>query len=469
MSAETVMEKKLREYLGSLPVRARKTLLQDLQKAEIKGTINDNNLRILRILEDMGEALEEPQVSEAVLFETLYEPFADFTFTKQSEVKLSPRLMRSSQEAIHRWLKRDIFPQELLRLEKELARAIDAGSTDKVKGLQRAFLQMLQGFLAGELKRMTADRDVKRKLAAQLGGEIVLEDALDMGRILEQQAAISSLARMLPGRIEAYSDDVRMAISQAMKAFAKSLPHELPLFFTLIYHRMENREDLLRFVQAEMETDDPVRIAASRYAFCFDLVLHDIVIAVDQISANVGQVRNGHVSIDELALYIKLAKSFRSALNTTSQSDWARRFGEQVKRLSALLTAELSQLPQLLRQSLGYMRKDRGASQPDEIAKNQAVYLSKLLMESKRGSSTLALNALLPRISREAEQYVDVVSGRILDEIRSPHNHSRDVSATRLRNLAEISAILLNEEYAQVLLKSGGLLGGADRKLAQQA
>jgi hypothetical protein len=116
---------------------------------------------------------------------------------------------------------------------------------------------------------------------------------------------------------------------------------------------------------------------------------------------------------------------------------------------------------------LGYVRAEKGASQPDEVAKNQAVYVSKLLMQSKRGSSTLALNALLPKVYREAEQYVDVVSGRVLDEIRNPQGTDKETSKTRLRNLAEISAILLDENYAEVLLKSGGLSSFEEKRAAQ--
>lgn len=469
MSAEKAKEDKLRSYLGSLPSNARKTLLRDLQTAEIRGSISESNLKILRILEDMGESIEMEPVSEATIFETLFAPFSPFMFNAQTEMKLSPRLMRGSLESIYRWFKRDIFKGDLTKLETELSRALYAQADDKVKVIQKRFMQMVQKFLTTDLQQMISDREFKRKLTAQLGGEIVMQDALDMARILKNYPAIASLSRILPDRIDTYSDDVRYSLAQSLKSFTRALPGETPLFFTFVYHKMEHGEDLLRFVQDEMETDDPKRLSQSEFAFCFDIVLHDITLCVDQISANVGQVRNGHVSLDGLIRYVKLARMFRAALDTSSNNEWSRRFGEQVKRLSALLTVELSQLPQLLRQCLGYMRKDRGASKPDEIAKNQAVYLAKLLRESRRGSSTLALNALLPRIARESEQYVDVVSGRVLDEIRSPANPHRDISAERLRYLSEIAAVLMDEEYAQVLLKSGGLISDQPEKRTRQA
>ena len=466
MSAETAMEQKLRAYLESLPVSSRRALLKDLQKAEVTGTISEHNTRILRILEDLVDLTASNSVSEAAVIDALFKIFSDFVFDKQTETKLRPRIMHSSVETVYRWLRRDIFPKEIHEIEEKLKGAIEAENAPLIDVCQKKFVTLVQPFLVNELPLKCNNPEEKRKLVAQLGGEIILEDALDLGYLIKHLAAIVNLQKLLPEEIDGYDEDIKYSLQHALKSFSKALPDETRLFFTLLYHRFQKPENILRFMQDEMQTDDPVRLAESRFGFCLDIVLHDITVTVDQISANVGQVRSGQVSLDEFKTYIQLSKMFKASLDTTSQSAWVKRFGDQVKRISALLTVELSQLPQLLRQALGYVRSDKGASKPDEIAKNQAVYVSKLLMDSKRGSDTLALNALLPKVSREAEQYVDVVSGRVLDEVRSPNTLDRDTSKLRLRYLAEIAAILFDQNYADVLLKSGGLSGGLEPKKA---
>jgi len=467
MSTDKVMEQKLQEYLGTLPVTARRALLKDLQKSEITDQISEQNKKILRILEQMADIEPGSSIADAVLIECLFEPFTEFTFAKHTETKLSPRIMQGSLETIYRWLRRDNISKDIAALENVLKPALEENNQELIAKCQKKFLQLLQGAVGVSFKTKVANKDEHRKYSAQLGGEMVLNDALDLGYILENYAAVASLKKSLPEKIIGYDSDVHMSVASAYRAFAKVAPDETKLFFTLLFSCFDKPENILRFLQDEMQTDDPVRIAESRFAFCIDLILHEISICVDQISANIGQVRNGHVSLDELATYIRLAKMFHASLDTSSQNHWGKKYGDQIKRLSALLTVELSQLPQLLRQALGYVRAEKGASQPDEVAKNQAVYVSKLLMQSKRGSSTLALNALLPKVYREAEQYVDVVSGRVLDEIRNPQGTDKETSKTRLRNLAEISAILLDENYAEVLLKSGGLSSFEEKRAAQ--
>ena len=213
----------------------------------------------------------------------------------------------------------------------------------------------------------------RQRLAMQLGGERVLEDAADLIEIFDKQDVLSDLRRHIPliSRVE----DVRENhnIAEAINAFVTSRPEDSVWAAATLASCGQTPKVLIGILQPLLESDDSKLIWSSPFRAFVDLYLYEIerqiVLFRDQLDGRI-DAKNSVATINR---YHDLMRYLHVEIDFDEGSGWQPKLNDIVRQMSAAVSGELDNVAGLLRRALKIRSgRDGELGRVDEIAVDDA-------------------------------------------------------------------------------------------------
>lgn len=322
MTSDRQSIERLRDYLGTLKPDARSMLVQELERAMLRGDDSAGNDLVLQELRRAirADAQPVPRIGDAArLFFTPIEPFL---IDSRADHKRLGRIARVSLEPIWSWICRDLIPAEAKALSEDINRALFADDRAKADQLVRALQDRASQRMRDAVATIASDEKAHRRLAVQVGTPRAIEDVNTLISLLSLRDMLADLGRRLPNHIRVFDRDQIDTVKTFLDAAAASRPlpeaGEVPQSDVFLYglilvmNRLAAPWQLIRIATRAVESDDAARVAETPYAAAVTVVLGETESMLDELRS---ELKAGRPIISILKGIHDAARGLRSEMD----------------------------------------------------------------------------------------------------------------------------------------------------------
>lgn len=461
MSESSALVDQLRTYLGTLPPKTRARLVREIETARLKGQAEPAHGFILEavrhVMREEAEAAERTGSPQRLFCE----PLEPFLVDEAGDAKHCGFIHRASLNHIWRWLVRDSdIAADLRDREREATAALLDGDEAKAAEISRAMRADAAPVIQAALAETASDSRARMKFAVQLGGGRVVDDLEDMLAILRHEEKLAKFAARLPDEIAVLDDELATSILRRLRDETQLV---YPLI--LVFRRLYQPAGLLRLLTLHERTDDGKRLVRSRLAPCVDIVAAEMEIVLERLARSVGRPSEYEAHVLAIRRFYDLANGLGVAIELDGVPEWRNMLAAQRRRASEILSSDVQNIPGAVRRALRTRRREgERRTAPSEEAIQEAEHAVRSMVALRPYRGELAMNELLGNVISQVENYIEVVNGAILQDLRTATGPDRDIAHAELDAAVRINTIVFGENYAQLLKRSGEV---ASPKLAQ--
>jgi hypothetical protein len=460
---------RLRQFLRQLPPASRAMLINELERALMRGEEIPGGDFVLQEVRSAVREAGQPAAridNPGRLFFRPVEPF----LVDEAAQKTQARIGRSSLEPIWTWIARDLMPQETQSYIDAVSAALAADETLRADKLTADFQDLAAVRGRDALAVAASDDKVRRKLVGQLGSSRTLEDLRDVVEVLLRRDVLANVAERLPGHIRNLADGALESAKAVLDSPRGARDGLLPYSLVLLMSRLAAPWQLIRLAIKAAQSDDTTRVAATPYAMAVTIVLADVERMVGELGADLK--RGSQVAVTSLLKRIHDAvRGLRSELDLAVDSPWGRRVAEIRADISSTLKSPIESAPGRVRRLL----RPRPASEiqphsvldPDDVA--EVEMLIELVGACRNYAGELAISEMTTRAHGELQHYLDTGTQTLLDALRAAGPQERPFRQSQVDAAVRFCGKIFGAEYAGLLAKAAEVAAQGDRKAAARA
>ncbi|AXS39978.1 hypothetical protein D1F64_07785 [Breoghania sp. L-A4] len=445
---------KVRSYLEGLSGRALAMLVRGLEAARENGVDDPQSdviLEAARALIRKPEADGEPDAHRrSLLKRAFFAPLRPFLISEVLDTKAPGRIYRPSLDAIWLWLERDIAPDAIIRLQKELAkRDFKEEAVDKASEALRAIALKA---MRETLDEAAADTLAKQKVAYRVGGDDILAELEDVHAILDQQKEIAAFADGLSDTLDAVdlrTDDLLLA--QA-KEFVGKDPRRAWWLAALLLARAEDPAWLVAFATRAARSSKANLIHKSPYRPLVDALLAEtqrLTLVAQQARGNPSR---GAAMVDAVRGFGDLVRDLNIETRVDDVAEWREQLAKSRADMAAFVTKTLNSAVAELRRAMQIPPVDEdGRFVQDTAAVNDAAQILRLLLVARNAGEALAVSELARRLHQSVEQVLDIGSRALADKLREATGDHRRACLAALNASIDFCTIYFGDDYARRL------------------
>ncbi len=478
MTSDRQSIERLRDYLGTLKPDARSMLVQELERAMLRGDDSAGNDLVLQELRRAirADAQPVPRIGDAArLFFTPIEPFL---IDSRADHKRLGRIARVSLEPIWSWICRDLIPAEAKALSEDINRALFADDRAKADQLVRALQDRASQRMRDAVATIASDEKAHRRLAVQVGTPRAIEDVNTLISLLSLRDMLADLGRRLPNHIRVFDRDQIDTVKTFLDAAAASRPlpeaGEVPQSDVFLYglilvmNRLAAPWQLIRIATRAVESDDAARVAETPYAAAVTVVLGETESMLDELRS---ELKAGRPIISILKGIHDAARGLRSEMDLSVESAWSRQVATIRTSVSSLLKAEIETTPGFIRRLLRprHAKDIVPGSLLDSIDVSEAELRVEFVGACRHYANELAINEVTVRAYSDLTLYLETGTKVLLDSLRHAGDADRPFRQSQVDAAIRFCRIVFGVEYASLLAKAAEVavqVGTPERKPA---
>jgi hypothetical protein len=330
---------RVRLYLRSLPPTALLSVLQEFERAMLRGdTVPEAVLAELR-REIQKSGLQPQRVgSPSRLF---FQPIEPFIVDGAPPRRHHGYIARASLNPIWMWICRDLMPVDSKAYTDRARRALLAADQDTCRKLAEAFqdhfVKLAAGALAGPANRDRA----RERLAIYMGPPRAVDDLCETFCVLKARHVLANVASRLPERIDDLKDTELDQVMSLLNPLAGAPGNALLYALIITMRRLGVRWQLVRLAVRAAQSKAAGRVVRTPYSEAIALVLVDIE---GKAAALRTRLRNRETkeARDLLEAAHAAIVAVARELDLTEDSSLRRRCAAIRADVSALLTAEVA-------------------------------------------------------------------------------------------------------------------------------
>ncbi|MGH6670473.1 MAG: hypothetical protein ACRECV_00680 [Xanthobacteraceae bacterium] len=462
MTSDRSSVERLRQYLQSLSLEARATLIAELERAMLREEdVVGSELVLAELRRTIRSSAQPiPRIGDAG--RRFFMPLEPFLVDGPADHKRIGRLARLSLEPIWEWIGRDLMPAEARALSEDVNRALLSEDRIKVDQLVRALhdraIQRMKDVLAG----LETNEKAHRRLSVEVGTPRAVDDVKTVLGILAVRDQLSEMACRLPEHIRVFE---REHVDQA-KAIIDAVTGQKPLQsnaavrkdlmlygLIMVTTRLAAPWQLIRIATLAAESDDTARIADSPYAVAVTLVLGEIEYMVGELRS---EIKAGRPVASLLKGLHDAARGMRTELDLSVDSACSRRLAAIRGAVSNILTAEIETTPGRVRRLLRPRpaKEIVSGSSLDAIDVQDAETRVELVGACRHYSSELAVSEVTQRTYSELAQYLETGAKILVDALRHADNAERPFRRSQVDAAVRFCGTVFGLDYAGLLTKA---------------
>ncbi|WP_141703604.1 hypothetical protein [Methylobrevis pamukkalensis] len=454
-----VMRDKLIGYLSGLSPAAQQMLLRTLESAGDPARLDDQTRLILEaareVVRSKAPAREERaavprRADPADLRRLFFEPFEPFIIEEETASRQTGRITASSIDGIWEFLTRDVapdlFPPWLQGPEPKLLLP-EAEQKREIQALREAALAEIRE----ACEKMSATAKGHMRLTGLLGGERALLDLGDLHRIHDLRTQIALLLKELPAQV-VIGEASETSAMNVIHRFLQRAPAEAAFAGAILLRRASSGVSLARIAVALGGGDTAAEIRKSNAAVFLDLYFTE----VERVVIRFDRARKRHDDIAdmerELGLFHELVRGLSIAIDFDGDREWRKRLGDLRRRMSEMVQPEIDGIVATIRRAL---RIEGGASRAArENDAQDAIRAMTVLAQARKCRDSLAINEAIGRVMQSAEQAVEVLGNRCIDQIRKTGGDAQAEAIAAADVMLKLAEIAFGAEYASVMRKA---------------
>lgn len=466
--AESRTIRQLKEVFTQLSSAQTKKLIDAIEMDRLAGGKLPHDL-ILEALRPRMREEEDPKSKRGgapTPVRHLCWPFEELLVTKRPGPKHRGRVARTSIMPVWQWLAQDRIPDTL---EEVSQRIVDHTLAKDSAGLNAAIAVLhascAQAIREG-LDEAKPGSKTKRLLIERLGGEEVLDDAREMGLLLEVAPRLSDFKRGMPKNVSELTPALAREVRELFDELAEAQPDAAPYAAVIAMRHIEQPWQMFRIVKGVAHTNTDVLISRTDISIVGELLLLDMEDAVDCLE-NVDPAEAPDEVAEQLKLFTQISRGITEEIGVRRDGAWATRLMSARGAVSEIIRERMDRAHTKVVKALPMRSTGRfgrgGPSRPDlsreidpqavERAVNTIRFLESARRYAQAGSFVGALNAAVAEI----DKYLDDFERGIVDELRSDDAAIRERGETYLDAVASLVEIFRNPEEAALLRKRGML------------
>jgi hypothetical protein len=456
----------LREYLRQLTPGTRALLIEELERAAVRGEdIPGGTTLLAEVRQAARETGGGAPRGDAALRRCL-QPLDPFFFDGDPAHKYQGRIARSDVDRLWTWICRDVVPAEARAFRLALQSRLTSDASADCSDLVRPFQDRVASGIRTALVNARRDEKASWRLAVQIGTPNALDDAIDLAHILSHRDALVVIESRLPGHIRSFSE----AQIESAKSLLDSadVPRELlPYGLVIVMRRLAEFWQVVRLAIKAAESDVASRIAALPYAAAVTLVLGEIGRLVGELQE---QLRRDPASVPgTLKIIHDAVRGLRTEVDLVADSPWSRKLAATRADIGNMLRAHIEPIPsrvrRLLRPRSAAELLGRAAVEQSEVEEIEV--LIDIIVACRNYAGELAINEMTLRSYHEVEQYLDAGTSALVESFRHAEKNERRLRQSQIDAAVRFCAKVFGSEYAATLTKAADGSGHGDRKAAQ--
>lgn len=419
MANRRLVAEKVSDYLKALSPDARALLVKNIERAKASGTASAQHEIILEAARAHFKRVEESVTRLQTPERLFFLPYETFIISEELTVFRTGRISRKSIRAIWTWMSRDLEPELITRTERELTNAIEHNMAQEV--VEQHVKTMHDTLIRSAFNAVKATADdslLRQKLIAQLGGEAVHKDLLDLLRIFEVADELDAFKQALPRHIKTSDQTIWPKLTRFVDKVVRNKPTHGIYFYVQLMNHFDHTSGLVTLARKLAGTDNVLQIEASAYQNLLDLGLAEIERCILVLRSNFEEVDRNAQLHRFFGDYNALVKAIDTQLDLKAKASTTRKLGDLRSMMSDYVSDILKRLPIDIRTIF----KDPTAIDPGflESAEHEnTLYHLYVMKEAIRHKDSMAINSIVSakrsEIERILEQSMDLFLGKLLD------------------------------------------------------
>ncbi len=478
MNLSQLKTDQLEAYLASLTPKAAAFLVREVERDRLRGGNAFPHDFILAHARRLLQSADEDIWRPATPLRVFCLPFEDLLCDHSTETKQQGRIRRASIDPIWKWLKYSVAAEVVGRLETEYDSCAADIDDNTIAERNVQTYRQLSVAISSALEGIEPATKPYFKLANQLGGDVVLEDAREMAACFAVAPVLLNLRARLPLQVREILPDDLPLYADICKNLAANSPDQGYLLGLTIYRRVTHVSDAIRVVREIVGSDRADIIQSHPMGVVGAVVLHDLETA-GNLAANAIRSRHSHNEvIVHLSSFNTLSSGMSDALDIERTSEWGRRVADTRTKLSEVIKEEIAAIPRIVKAALypkrgsgSGTRQDAFSVPPDAVDVAEAAFLVQLLVDLRLYLDQLAINAVYTGIKAEVEQYVEAIGERLLRELSNDAKSSARNVFKYLEAAGSMVTMLFGAETSSLLIRRGrsAMKSGVSPEEAQEA
>ncbi len=455
-----LLTSKVRAYMEQLSPAARAMLVRSLRSAPSDGDVpSDLILAAVEGLEIADEtalvagthhvAQGEPWSDR--LERAFLTPLAPFLCDDDAGTAFTGRIPRAHVSVLWTWIRRDVASDAW-----ERALAADPLDADAdAAPIARKFRREAVPKIVEVLRDTASDPKPRQKLTGHLGGENVYRTLLDVSYVLQNESAFANVFGQLPTNVTSFDVAEPSRIAEIVRASIEQVQMTPEWIAAAILTRTNNPVVVAQLACRLAGTTDARLVASSRFSPLVDIVIARLELHAALAGARGSDPTSRNRFLADLCGYHELAKTFELVFPVESVSAWFRRLGAARGTMSEAVSRRIETAPGLVRRALRVETSVDGyAGRFDLDAYEDAEFAVRAAIEARLAADTLAVNELVVRTRKQLEQTLEVVSGKLMNDLKTSQVRDRSQLVDAVDGAIRLCALVFGEDYAAVMRKS---------------
>lgn len=462
---------RLNDYLSRLSPSIAAKLAQGLERERLRGANGlpyDLILSSIRpLLANVGGARIGTPGPERLFCM----PFADLLVDRFDPTSSRKQIRRGSIAPVWLWLEKELLPDTLPDIIRRLvAQTLETDEAARGGTLAVLYATCSTAILAAvdAARRDTAER---RKIERLLGGEHVLDDALEMARALSVASFMLAVHKELPSRIADFDEALVARVGEIYnEARHASMENGIYVPFAVMA-RLEEPWQILRLARKLVGFGNDAAVSRSGLAELGEIFLREL----ENIADTMSKRRVGTSDLDEMRVQIgrfaEVSQGFIREIDIRRCSDWGHRILAARARLSAAIAEEMSRFELELARALplhqiGSYGKN-GPRRPDVTkAPNfsraeRAAACLRFVTEVCPSVESIGAQAHCKTVHQQIETYLQSYEDGLIEELRRSKGAERANAQAYLDIVVGYREVMGATGMAQTLRRRGQVAAAA--------
>ena len=436
----------LREYLCSLTSEKQAALLDNVERAILRGELVENADLVLAELRSAIRASSTKTQRVGSPSRRFFDPIEPFIVDGTPCRVMRGQIARTSLSPIWIWISRDLLPKEAKSYSDTVTRALGTNDKDAVAAHAEAFQAVAVPSIRKALASLKCRDWVRERLAAHLGSPRAMTDLREVVTVLASRHALSAVASKLPERIDALSGEHLATVRQALDEAVIDCDDTFIYALLLVMKRLSEPWQLVRLGANSGQA------ATSSHRLAVPLVIAHLENKRSELRTMMTSDEIGTIG-DLVATIAKSLKGLGSELNLSEKSWAAQKLNAIRNDVHALLAAEIEAVPTIVTRLFDLTAPVEGAHRdPEVIAVAETERQIALFEISRTFEGPLSLDTKITSALSHMRHAMERAIAELLVLLRSGFDGVRNFCLVQISHAVRICTRLFGKKYASSIV-----------------
>lgn len=463
---------RLSDFLSRLTPSLAEKLAQGLERERLRGANGlpyDFILASIRPI--LSSAPSEGRVGVANPLRQFCAPFEDLLVDERDPASRRKQIKRASIATVWSWLESDLLPDTLPDIARRLVEQTLAADADARSSTLAVMHATCSTAIHSAIDATRRDAIERRKIERRLGGEQVLDDALEMANALSIATYMMAVQRSLPKSIGEFDEGLVAEVSEIYEeARHGSMEYGIYVPYAVMA-RLSEPWQILRLARKLAGYGNDAAVSRSGLAGLGEIFLAEL----DDIADVMNNRRPGNVDLDEALAqttrFARISQGFIREIDIRRCSEWGHRILAARARLSTAITEEISRFEHDLARALplhqfgnygrnGPRRPDVTSAPNFDRAERAAAAL-RFLAGVAHAAESIGAQAHCKIVLQQIETYLETYEDGLIEELRRSKAAERANALAFLDIIVGFREAMGATEMAQTLRRRGHVAAAA--------